>query len=1244
MKLMNHFRQYLLCLMAVLAVAAGCAPETTTPPALTTTAAPAGGDFPAFSPPTVLLRSTKKATIYYSVNGKAPQPGLGNTSSGESPVTVGPFPKDTTLKFYAVDDKGTQEVTRTETYHIIRPPVTTADPPGGLYGVKPLYITLEAKAVPPASPQYIYYTIDGTTPTVTSAGFDSPAYVTLLNEGPTLVRFFATDTVGNIETPVKSQLYTIDTVPPVTTASAAGCQPQTTGGQCPIQDLTSCAPFTGPTSVILSANEPATIYYSVDGNDPSPDNLASNGGNTFSGSTSVSVPINVSTTLKYFAVDLTGNAESVHTAFYKVGTGPISKACPQGGAYNVLPFTVTIVASPLTPTATIWYTLDGTVPTTASASTFSLPVPAVVTFTMDGIYPLTFLAYNGNWEGQTHQQTFVIDTIPPKTTAAPCGGTFTGSGQVSLSADEPSSTYYTKNGLPPSPGTGYTFSGTTPPPLAVTITQDTTLTFYSVDAAGNIETTVTSCSYQVVQEYDESFTTRQYENITMTTADWDTGLGMLLLNRLTPALVGQFTSLNPSQDVDASGGNAFLADMFGGLKVFDVSNPAQPNLLATYPSLFDPMRSVKVSGNYAYVGTSSGLVVLDVSNRSSPQLAGQIAVGNPFGTYVQDVAVSGDYALLADQGQGLIVVGLTVIGSPRILTAVDLLPSDARGVAVSGYYAFVADGANGLKIVNINVSDPTFATLSSAYTTAGVANAVAVSGRYAYVGLTNGSIQAVDISSPLFPVAAGNPIQISTFPITRIAVRGNYAYCSAGTGIEVVDISIPSTLTPVGGIQGIGAASSVAVSGQYAYMANGTPAAGGLVIIRIADPVNLSQVGQLVTTTSSGNSVAAYGNIGLLADGANGLRVIDITNPTAPSLLATVPTATTAARVSLLGGSGSSHYALVADSGNNRYFAIAISNPLAPASTTVNLTGPNVGVRDIAVFGQSTTASPPTVTASYALIAQGTQGVKALNMTNPLSPSVSSTIATTNAQRIALNGNTAYVADGTSLRVVNISDITTLSLAASLAATNAQDVALSGSYLYLADGAGGVKVYSVSSPASPTVIGAFTQATQAQGIAVAGHFAYVADGTNGLRVLDVTFPNNPFLVQTFTTTQARGVTAWGDFVLVADGSGGFRVIRAFKNLTDYLPSGTGQSIIVNGTRANIAWAQLSVTQYLTGTTTASYYLSNNGGITWNPVTAGTPYTFVSPGTSLMWKALLSTTDPTKSPQVDFLTIVYKFAP
>lgn len=76
--------------------------------------------------------------------------------------------------------------------------------------------------------------------------------------------------------------------------------------------------YTSAQSVTLAADEPATIYYSVDGVMPSV-----GGASTFSGASPVSgIQVSGDTTLlQYFAVDSAGNREPVRSATYVVSTG-----------------------------------------------------------------------------------------------------------------------------------------------------------------------------------------------------------------------------------------------------------------------------------------------------------------------------------------------------------------------------------------------------------------------------------------------------------------------------------------------------------------------------------------------------------------------------------------------------------------------------------------------------------------------------------------------------------------------------------------------------------------------------------------------------------------------------------------------------------------------------------------------------------------------------------------------------------
>jgi Chitobiase/beta-hexosaminidase C-terminal domain/Glucodextranase, domain B/IPT/TIG domain/Divergent InlB B-repeat domain len=101
----------------------------------------------------------------------------------------------------------------------------------------------------------------------------------------------------NGDTTVNAEFFT-DTTPPVTTASPAG------------------GSYLLPQNVTLSANEPATIYYTTDGSDPmtSPTNHIYGG----------SINIAATTTLKFYARDTAGNSESIHTLTYTITGSAIS--------------------------------------------------------------------------------------------------------------------------------------------------------------------------------------------------------------------------------------------------------------------------------------------------------------------------------------------------------------------------------------------------------------------------------------------------------------------------------------------------------------------------------------------------------------------------------------------------------------------------------------------------------------------------------------------------------------------------------------------------------------------------------------------------------------------------------------------------------------------------------------------------------------------------------------------------------
>ena len=116
------------------------------------------------------------------------------------------------------------------------------------------------------------------------------------------------------------------------------------------------------------------------------------------------------------------------------------------------------------------------------------------------------------------------------------------------------------------------------------------------------------------------------------------------------------------------------------------------------------------------------------------------------------VAVSGDYAYVADRSSGLQVIDISDPTNPAYAGSYDT-PEWPRGVAISGDYAYVANTDFGLQVIDI--SDPTAPSYAGSYDTPGLALGVAVSGNYAYVA-DYYTLQVIDISDPTAPSYAGS--------------------------------------------------------------------------------------------------------------------------------------------------------------------------------------------------------------------------------------------------------------------------------------------------------------------------------------------------------------------------------------------------------------------------------------------------------------------------------------------------------
>ncbi len=238
-----------------------------------------------------------------------------------------------------------------------------------------------------------------------------------------------------------------------------------------------------------------------------------------------------------------------------------------------------------------------------------------------------------------------------------------------------------------------------------------------------------------------------------------------------------------------------------------------------------------------------------------------------------------------------------------------------------------------------------------------------------------------------------------------------------------------------------------------------------------------------------------------------------------------------------------------------------------PVPTLLGSIDTHGAARDIAIDGTT------------AYVADGDSGLKMIDISNPAAPVLLGSIDTPGtAEGIVVSGTTAFVADGASgIQVIDVSNPSSPSLLGSLGMSgHAFDVAVSLGVLYVAAGDSGLLVADVSDPRAPILFGAYDTPGKALGITISGMTAFVADGDCGLRVIDISNPSALNLLQIYDTSGvAYSVSVLGRNAYVADGDSGIQVIDVWYPqrivlLSTYDTPGSARGVAVSGTTVYVA--------------------------------------------------------------------------
>jgi hypothetical protein len=292
------------------------------------------------------------------------------------------------------------------------------------------------------------------------------------------------------------------------------------------------------------------------------------------------------------------------------------------------------------------------------------------------------------------------------------------------------------------------------------------------------------------------------------------------------------------QHVIYSNGTLYLADYFSGLRVVDVSNPAQPQEIGRFDTLAE-VWNLELSENYIYAlggdedpphhiwtvdvsdptdpllvntltldlhGVSdlsasgsllglaavwAGLLVYDITIPAAPVLVGSYWLGEEKACC--NILLSGDIAYAGIWGgetEQLHILDVSAPAQPHLLSTLDI---KVYGMDISGNYLYVATGDD-QSVVVMDVSDPTRPAIVSTYQTEFLPRSICFQWEYLYVATMGEGLRILDVRDPANPVETG--WYVMEDEIQAAAACGTLAFTAQEHSLVIYDCSEAVPVAP----------------------------------------------------------------------------------------------------------------------------------------------------------------------------------------------------------------------------------------------------------------------------------------------------------------------------------------------------------------------------------------------------------------------------------------------------------------
>ena len=540
------------------------------------------------------------------------------------------------------------------------------------------------------------------------------------------------------------------------------------------------------------------------------------------------------------------------------------------------------------------------------------------------------------------------------------------------------------------------------------------------------------------------------------------------------------------------------------------------------------------------------------------------------GGTLHGIAITGKTAFLANASRGLQAVDISIPSSPRLLSTLKT-PGKPWSLLVKGEFLYLGDGGT-LRIVDI--ADPEHMQILGAVETGGNIVDLAFGDDVLFAADSLKGLHAFDLTEPTHPKLLGS---LHRGAPMGVALRGNYAYVAAAkAGIQVIDIRDPRRMQLAAVLEVPGVALGVSVHDSYGFIAAGQE---GMATVDLQDPLNPRLLAKRTTAGIAWKTTLHHNRVYVMC--SQGLSVFDLRDPRGPEPLGNLAISGFPRGMALYDDVGylpTQKEGLKVISLEGFWGGRSIENDVK-TDEKMDLTAMGKGILSADLNTDLKPAARWGISVEDGKLRKVSESENFLfglitrkNFSSKLAvwdktdrKRLGEIVIGEEAHNLELMGDAALVLTSRGALVFDVSDPRDLRPTSDLPLTGGgTSVAFKGNRLYLGSPRGTLRVFNVTRPRNPELLGEVAlpwhmrEASQMREITIQGEIACVADGGNGLLLFSLAHPDLPKFVGYLPLEGiTNGVTLSGRLAYVSNSLSGLNLVDIGNPATPQLIASAG---------------------------------------------------------------------------------------